>query len=772
LSLFFWGRFLWLRRTLLSGEWPLWDPYIGGGQSAVADALHQMFLLPVLAIRVIGPEVLSFNLWVLLPFPVAAAGAWLFLARRFSASAAALGAIAFAVSGPVVSTGNFPNMSWSVAAMPWVLWSTDAAIHQPAGIRAGVMAVAVAFQALAGEPVTFFMTSVLAAAWTATGVTLGGDRVKAVWCSSTGFVLGIALSAIQLVPMVEAATLAERSQNILKDAWSLHPLALLETVAFQLSGNYYSTQSLSDAPWVVVVNVGREPFFFSLYYGVPLLALSLVGLLATAHERWGTFWAAAGAFSILLALGVHTPVYPFLRDHLPLLGSFRFPVKYLVGLSMAVAVGAAAGIDAVASTSKGEQLRVGARARFYGVGFAALVSVLAATCALGAWGYPDRSAARAAAVAAAVIGTAPDNAGASMVAALQGLLTTVVPVSAISAVLLFVATSSHRLRRAAAVVLASLIVGDVVLRASPINPVLSADYLQEPAWIARTRIDPHARFYIGGKRDGTLDSWDLDASLGYFNPPGLSGSSSRAALSAMTAFYPSAWHGREMLSYDLAVLWPRAYQTAVARFFESDRIGRDHFLDRTGVRYRVLPARSAGNRSAIVRMPYFSESWLYDWGEVVQPRAVVVSRAEVVADPVQQIEALFRGGWDARHSVVLERTPTESRGANGQTLPADSIATISSERSNQVVVDAEVAIAGSYLVLSDSYSRDWRVSVDGRDAPLLRANGLFRAVPVPIGKHTVVFTYLPQSFLWSAAVSAIAGVAVMALSATRRNTAS
>ncbi len=48
LSLYFWGRYLWLRRTLLSGEWPLWDPYIGGGQSAVADALHQMFLLPVL----------------------------------------------------------------------------------------------------------------------------------------------------------------------------------------------------------------------------------------------------------------------------------------------------------------------------------------------------------------------------------------------------------------------------------------------------------------------------------------------------------------------------------------------------------------------------------------------------------------------------------------------------------------------------------------------------------------------------------------------------
>ena len=80
LSLFFWGRYVWLRRTIFAGEWPLWDPYVGGGQSAVADALHQLFLLPVLAVRLIGSEVVGFNLWVALPFPVAAIGAWAFLA--------------------------------------------------------------------------------------------------------------------------------------------------------------------------------------------------------------------------------------------------------------------------------------------------------------------------------------------------------------------------------------------------------------------------------------------------------------------------------------------------------------------------------------------------------------------------------------------------------------------------------------------------------------------------------------------------------------------
>ncbi len=81
LSLNFWPRYVWLRRTILSGVWPLWDPYMGGGQSAVTDGLHQMFFPPAMLLRLVGPETLGFNLWVGLPLPIAALGAWLFFAR-------------------------------------------------------------------------------------------------------------------------------------------------------------------------------------------------------------------------------------------------------------------------------------------------------------------------------------------------------------------------------------------------------------------------------------------------------------------------------------------------------------------------------------------------------------------------------------------------------------------------------------------------------------------------------------------------------------------
>jgi hypothetical protein len=60
------------------------------------------------------------------------------------------------------------------------------------------------------------------------------------------------------------------------------------------------------------------------------------------------------------------------------------------------------------------------------------------------------------------------------------------------------------------------------------------------------------------------------------------------------------------------------------------------------------------------------------------------------------------------------------------------------------------------LVLADAYARGWHAAIDGRTAPLARADAAFRAVPVGPGAHTVRFTYRPQTFSVGVAVSALA----------------
>jgi len=51
------------------------------------------------------------------------------------------------------------------------------------------------------------------------------------------------------------------------------------------------------------------------------------------------------------------------------------------------------------------------------------------------------------------------------------------------------------------------------------------------------------------------------------------------------------------------------------------------------------------------------------------------------------------------------------------------------------------AAANVILLLTDTYYPGWTAIVDGQSTPIIRANGSFRAVVVPQGKHTVVFRY-------------------------------
>jgi len=215
-----------------------------------------------------------------------------------------------------------------------------------------------------------------------------------------------------------------------------------------------------------------------------------------------------------------------------------------------------------------------------------------------------------------------------------------------------------------------------------------------------------------------------------------------------------------MLSYDLAVLWPRDFAAMSRRFFLSGRVERDLLLDRAGVRYRILPRRQAGGRTPIAQVPYLMDSFLFDYGSQAAPRVMVVSKTEVVGDIGRQIEMLFTAGWDIRSTAIIEHEPAA---AGDEQPPVAPSARITTDTANRVVVEAGVGEAGGYVVMLDSFSDDWRATADGHPATMVRANGLFRAVRLNPGPHVVEFVYRPRAFLAGAAASAAALAMVLAL---------
>jgi hypothetical protein len=258
-----------------------------------------------LAIRLLPSDVVSFNLWVALPLPVAAVGTFVFLRRRFAPdradAAAAFGACVFALSGPAVTMINLPNLAWSVALIPWVL-----AGRSPASI-----AVAYGLQALCGEPVTWVATGLLAAVANirlsadATGASTFRRHVSVL----VGLALGALLAAAQLVPTAIASMRAHRGALATPDFWSLHPLSLWEALAPNLFGNYYDA-FLADLPWMGALNFGRDPFFYSLYIGPVAIVLACAG---AARVRRNGIWVIVALAFTIAALGGYTPAYPFVR---------------------------------------------------------------------------------------------------------------------------------------------------------------------------------------------------------------------------------------------------------------------------------------------------------------------------------------------------------------------------------------------------------------------------------------------------------------------------
>jgi hypothetical protein len=99
--------------------------------------------------------------------------------------------------------------------------------------------------------------------------------------------------------------------------------------------------------------------------------------------------------------------------------------------------------------------------------------------------------------------------------------------------------------------------------------------------------------------------------------------------------------------------------------------------------------------------------------------------------------------FDPRRTVLLDKAPARQQSLVALAkLSGISSAHLRSYENTRVVVNVDAAQAG-FLVLHDLWHPWWKAEIDGREAPILRANILFRAVEIPAGRHVVTFQFEP-----------------------------
>lgn len=312
-----------LRRAVAAGEWPLLnrfeacgDPLAGAGQPAPFS--------PVTWLALLLPPAASFGFTASVAFLLAALGAFLLL-RELGASelASIVAAIVFTFGAPIALQILWPlGFAWSL--LPLVLMATRRVVHQPSLRSASVLTAVLTLEAVSGHPETLLHVVATGAVYGVFELAVARERGRAVAFAVAAGVLALLLSAIAILPMLDATT--QTSEHRVRSEW-------------------YARGPLRDRPGATrAALLGDLLPFARASLGNPLvaraeagslaLALAAFGLIASRkRERW--FFAVVTIVA-LLASADAPPVAQFLH-RLPLFNvAFNDRLGALVPLCLAV----------------------------------------------------------------------------------------------------------------------------------------------------------------------------------------------------------------------------------------------------------------------------------------------------------------------------------------------------------------------------------------------------------------------------------------------------
>ena len=172
--------------------------------------------------------------------------------------------------------------------------------------------------------------------------------------------------------------------------------------------------------------------------------------------------------------------------------------------------------------------------------------------------------------------------------------------------------------------------------------------------------------------------------------------------------------------------------------------------------YNFISVQPSGSDCGVQPLPPYT---VYENHRAL-PRAFVVPEVAPLPDRKDVLAALK--ATDFRRRVYLEGYPAGAATPERPEAASFRPAQITEYRPNQVALDLEPGPAG-FLVLTDIWFPGWVCTVNDQAVPVYRANFVFRGVELPAGARRAVFTFAPASYAWGRAVSGWAVVAVLAL---------
>jgi hypothetical protein len=706
-----------LAEALRAGRWPEWCDALGFGAPFLSNPQNQVLYPPAWLVAVL-PLGFASDLIVLLHLVWAGMGM-----RAFALRLGAEPGGAFLAGGVFLLggyTSSMVGMGTPLTTLAWLPWMAAAAdrLALAEGVRERARATAWTAAAAAGAFLAGDPAGVVTAALLCAGVVLvrAPDRARrgrGVLSLLAAALLAAALTGVLLVPAILELREAERGGGIsVREAmlWSTHPARLLELVIPRAFGDQTNT-TRTLARVFADAGDGSDldtTWASSVYLGLPVVVLAIAGIRREGGARG---LALVSLVFVALALGKNTPLYGLYRQVALFEQFLRYPERHLAGAMVLWTALAGLGFRRIFSAAPSRRVTLALAGGALGL---ALVVVLEHVLASRAIAFFDGLAqaqkrelaterALAAAQAGAISALVVTALVAALVAAHRWLPVTApwTPAATAAAILIGLAVEA---RAVLPLVDRALVSGLPEL----LEPLLYTprDHPGDKGLRPRIYRDRWIPIPAGAEPDAYARVTHECANENRAIPFGF-------------AHVPGYQPGRTA-------------SARIGRFFRKVPI----IVDAFDVRYLIMPEERLppGPKKVVNTIPPMAvvES------QRVRPRGYVAPRWSWWPDDDAALEGLFPEAIKDVGAVRLIGSGPSSGSDRVDQPPARCGVEMS--RPEDVLVRCDSAMGG-HVVLLDEWAPGWTAEVDGRPAPVYRADALFRAVPVPAGPHEVRFRY-------------------------------
>lgn len=718
---YFYPQRVFLARSLLAGHIPLWDPNLFLGAPFLANP-QTAVLYPPSWLFLLGPVESVYAAQLVLHAVLAAFFTYMLARYAFGVLplAAVIGGLAYAFGGFAVGQVGHLNQISAAAWLPAVLLAYErfASSGRTSWVPLGALALGMQF--LAGHPQETYMSLIVLGIFGLVSAPWRNPR-RLVRCALGGTAmcaLGGLVSAAQLLPTLELAPLSIRGDGV---NW-------LDAVAGSLPP-YLAVRALLPPFWI------RVPYTEYLgYIGVTPVVLGLLAVMF-GRSRPALFGVLVSFLGVFLALGENNGMYAVVFSSVPGFDTFRVPARWLLLWAFGAAILASLGADWI---GRGSIVRL--RSRWLWP--RALLLVVIVVTAM-AWQQDQGEPFAQRRTPFMFLGLAAATLAIGALPTLGRPILAVVLLVAMTGTELWAAADASPARQAPPPVFT---VGETV------------DWLRAHGATDQERLLSIARpEYVPASED------QVRAALPSVPEPVVeSVLVAQKWHDTLTPNVPLQYGLSTVDGYDGGVLpllrWlhlstllvpsPRPDGVLLTRL---DHLPPDRQLDLLGVRYLITNDTTEGRPD--MQAVDFGDLRLFDRNRVT-PLAQVVFGATAVADEGAALARMSTSEFDSTREVVLEaNTDTISSQASALTVVPDGVA---SERWH-----ARVSLQQpGYLLQREAWYPGWRARVDGLETPVLRADVLFRAIPLSAGDHDVEIFFDSSSFTRGALIS-LAGLLVI-----------